>query len=70
MNMEKNTLKIKKGWKAQFWFTNISDQINFSEIFQCSKHSEWCQVSNETDPDPVDFVIVKKSAKNQGVMGF
>ena len=69
-NTEKNTLKIKKGQKDQFWFSNISAPINFSDLFRCSKCSYLCEVSNETDPEPVDFVILKKSAKKNGLVGF
>ena len=70
MAMGKNTLKINDWRKAQFYFLNISAPKHFSEMVQYSKCTYWCYVSNETDPDPVDFVIVEKSAKNQGVIGF
>ena len=70
MKMEKNTLKINDGQKAQFCDLDISAPKHFSEMVWYSKCTWWYYVSNETDPDPVDFVIVEKSAKNHGIMGF
>ena len=64
----KNTLEINDWRKAEFCFSKISATKYLPEMVQCSKCTYRCYVSNETDPNCLNFLFVEKTGKNHGVL--